>query len=43
MNESFDYLKFVPGFDFLKQMAQPGQSAPTANQWVAPTLEPEEI
>ena len=43
MNESFDYLKFVPGFDFLKQMAQPGQNAPTANQWVAPTLEPEEI
>ncbi len=43
MSESFDYLKFVPGFDFLKQMAQPGQNAPTAHQWVAPTMDPEEI
>ena len=40
----FDFSKFVPGFDFLRQMAQPNRMAGApAAQWVAPTVDPEEV
>ena len=39
----FDFSKFVPGFDFLRQMTQPRGLSPTAAQWVAPTVDPEEV
>ncbi len=41
----FDFTKFVPGFDFLKNLT-PGAGASTqsaAPGWVAPTLDPEEL
>jgi len=41
----FDFTKFVPGFDFLKNLT-PGGGAAThsaAPGWVAPTLDPEEL
>ncbi len=41
----FDFTKFVPGFDFLKNLT-PGGGASTpsaAPGWVAPTLDPEEL
>jgi len=41
----FDFTKFVPGFDFLKNLT-PGGGASTASAapgWVAPTLDPEEL
>lgn len=43
-SSGFDFTKFVPGFDFLKNLT-PGAgvgSAP-APGWVAPTLDPEEL
>ena len=45
MNESsqFDFTKFVPGFDFLKQLSQSNASLPQAHHWVAPTVDPKEI
>ena len=41
----FDFTKFVPGFDFLKNLTPGGgASAPSAAPgWVAPTLDPEEL
>ncbi|WP_310625136.1 PhaM family polyhydroxyalkanoate granule multifunctional regulatory protein [Limnohabitans sp.] len=42
---SFDFTKFVPGFDFLKNLT-PGantSAASGASGWVAPTLDPEEL
>jgi hypothetical protein len=41
----FDFTKFVPGFDFLKNLTPGGgASASTAAPgWVAPTLDPEEL
>lgn len=39
----FDFSKFVPGFDFLKQMTQPRSLMPSPAQWVAPTVDPEEV
>ena len=39
----FDFSKFVPGFDFLKQITQPRGLTPSPAQWVAPTVDPEEI
>lgn len=39
----FDFSKFVPGFDFLRQMTQPRALSPSAAQWVAPTVDPEEV
>ncbi len=39
----FDFSKFVPGFEFLKQMTQPRGLAPSPAQWVAPTVDPEEV
>jgi hypothetical protein len=42
----FDFTKFVPGFDFLKNLT-PGGAASAASSaapgWVAPTLDPEEL
>ena len=42
----FDFTKFVPGFDFLKNLT-PGGGASGASSaapgWVAPTLDPEEL
>lgn len=39
----FDFSQFVPGFDFLRQMTQPRNATPAAAQWVAPTIDPEEV
>lgn len=40
----FDFTKFVPGFDFLKNLTPGGSSgAHAAPGWVAPTLDPEEL
>ena len=42
---SFDFSKFVPGFDFLKKLSSTGAQTglPTASSWIAPTLDPEEL
>lgn len=39
------FAKMVPGFDFLQNLMQgaAGQAAPAMGQWVAPTLNPEEL
>ena len=44
MSNAFDFTKFVPGFDFLKNLT-PGANTTSsaANGWVAPTLDPEEL
>ena len=41
----FDFTKFVPGFDFLKNLTPGGGASATtaAPGWVAPTLDPEEL
>ncbi len=41
----FDFTKFVPGFDFLKNLTPggPSSASATAPGWVAPTLDPEEL
>jgi hypothetical protein len=40
----FDFTKFVPGFDFLKNLTPGGGATSTAAPgWVAPTLDPEEL
>lgn len=41
----FDFTKFVPGFDFLKNLTPGGgtSAAAAAPGWVAPTLDPEEL
>ncbi|ANH69484.1 PhaM family polyhydroxyalkanoate granule multifunctional regulatory protein [Mitsuaria sp. 7] len=39
-----DFSKFVPGFDFLQGlMKNAGAALPGFNQWVAPTLDPQEL
>ena len=39
-----DFAKFVPGFDFLQGLLKnAGRSMPDMGQWVAPTLDPEEL
>ena len=46
MSESsaFDFSKFVPGFDFLKNLSTSGATAlPQASSWIAPTLDAEEL
>jgi hypothetical protein len=43
MSQHFDFTKFVPGFDFLKSLTPAAGASSTATQWVAPTLNPEEI
>lgn len=38
------FTKLVPGFDFLNNLMQTsGQAAPAMGQWVAPTLNPDEL
>ena len=44
MADTSDFTKLVPGFDFLQGMAKTaGASLPNIGQWVAPTLNPEEL
>lgn len=39
-----DFAKLVPGFDFLQGlMKTAGQSLPNMGQWIAPTLDPDEL
>ena len=41
---SFDFSKFVPGFDFLQKLAGGNHPAtPGASSWIAPTLDPQEL
>ena len=38
------FSKFVPGFEFLQGLVKnAGQTLPSIGQWVAPTLDPEEL
>jgi hypothetical protein len=39
----FDFTKFVPGFDFLKNLTPGANARAAAPGWVAPTLDPEEL
>ncbi|MDR1968139.1 MAG: hypothetical protein LBQ32_05530 [Burkholderiaceae bacterium] len=42
----FDFGKFIPGFDFLQQLAAPrtgGVAAPGLGGWIAPTVSVEEL
>jgi len=39
----FDFTKFVPGFDFLKNLTPGDNARAAAPGWVAPTLDPEEL
>ena len=44
MAAAHDFSKMVPGFDFLQGLAKNASSAlPNLGQWVAPTLDPEEL
>jgi hypothetical protein len=44
MIDTTAFTKLVPGFDFLQNLMQgAGQAAPAMGQWVAPTLNPEEL
>lgn len=44
MADTPNFTKFVPGFDFLQGLAKSaGASLPGIGQWVAPTLNPEEL
>jgi hypothetical protein len=44
MTDAFSFTKLVPGFDFLQGLAKTaGAALPGMGQWVAPTLNPEEI
>jgi hypothetical protein len=39
-----DFAKLVPGFDFMQGLIKnAGQALPNMNQWIAPTLDPEEL
>ena len=39
-----DFSKMVPGFDFLQSLAtNAGNALPGLGQWVAPTLDPQEL
>lgn len=41
---STDFSKFVPGFDFLKDLLSSANAgAPHMGQWIAPTLDPQEL
>jgi hypothetical protein len=42
-SSQFDFTKFVPGFDFLKQLSQSNASMPQAHHWIAPSVDPKEI
>ena len=41
--KGFDFTKFVPGFDFLKNLTPGASGTAAAPGWVAPTLDPEEL
>lgn len=44
MNATGDFGKMVPGFDFLQGlMKTAGSALPSMGQWVAPTLDPDEL
>jgi hypothetical protein len=44
MNDAGDFAKLVPGFDFLQGlMKNAGAALPGMGQWIAPTLNPEEL
>jgi hypothetical protein len=44
MIDTAAFTKLVPGFDFLNSLMQgAGQAAPAMGQWVAPTLNPDEL
>jgi hypothetical protein len=44
MIDTTAFTKLVPGFDFLNNLMQgAGQAAPVMGQWVAPTLDPNEL
>jgi hypothetical protein len=44
MSSPADFTKFVPGFDFFQGlMKNAGQALPPMGQWIAPTLDPEEL
>ncbi|MEI8267164.1 MAG: PhaM family polyhydroxyalkanoate granule multifunctional regulatory protein [Betaproteobacteria bacterium] len=44
MAAAHDFSKMVPGFDFLQGLVKNASSAlPSLGQWVAPTLDPEEL
>ena len=43
-DSSQNFSKLVPGFDFLQGLAKnAGSALPSIGQWVAPTLNPEEL
>jgi len=43
-SSGFDFTKFVPGFDFLKNLTPAaGSGSAPAPGWVAPTLDPDEL
>ncbi len=41
--KGFDFTKFVPGFDYLKNLTSGSSGSAAAPGWVAPTLDPEEL
>lgn len=44
MTQAPDFTKMVPGFDFLQNLVKnAGSALPSVGQWVAPTLDPQEI
>ena len=44
MSDATDFTKLVPGFDFLQGLVKnAGSALPSIGQWVAPTLNPEEL
>ena len=44
MTDPLPFSKFVPGFEFLQDLAKgAGAAMPGAGQWVAPTLDPDEL
>jgi len=42
-NDNFGFGKLVPGFDFLQSIAKGAAQLPSLSNWVAPTLNPEEL
>ena len=46
-NQNFGFGKFVPGFDFLQNLAKGASQTlpqmPNLSNWIAPTLDPEEL
>ncbi|MBS0449007.1 MAG: hypothetical protein JSR59_24045 [Proteobacteria bacterium] len=44
MNDPLGFAKFVPGFEFMQGLVKnAGAALPNMGQWVAPTLDPEEL